>query len=118
VKKCFHEKTQLAIALLLFLAVGLTHATVTKSGEAWSPLILTDPAVRARHYLPDFSFIGYRWGKVSVLLAMNQSMSTSGKNCAPIHRMTKCSAALPSHNRCLGCGERDLLAAQFPEVET
>jgi len=38
--------------------------TLTAASAAWTPLILTDPDVQAKHYLPDFSYAGYHWGEV------------------------------------------------------
>jgi unsaturated chondroitin disaccharide hydrolase len=51
------------LGFLLVLA-ALPAAAGTTNGTAWTPLILTDPAVRAQYYLPDFSYAGYHWGEV------------------------------------------------------
>ena len=53
-----------AVAVAVFLAGVLAGAPSARAAEpAWTPRILSDPAVRARHYLPDFSFAGYKWGE-------------------------------------------------------
>jgi hypothetical protein len=51
------------IAGPLLAGAVLRAAPALAAGSAWTPQILTDPAVRTRHYLPDFSFAGYRWGE-------------------------------------------------------
>ena len=51
------------LAFLLAIA-ALPAVGDAITGTGWTPVILTDPAVRAQHYLPDFSYAGYRWGEV------------------------------------------------------
>jgi len=51
--------------------VMLAFATLSAPGEAasgsgWTPAILTDPAVKAKYFLPDYSFAGYHWGEVAL----------------------------------------------------
>lgn len=58
---------RLGFSTPVFLVL-LTFAGAARAADGsapWTPAILT-PEVRAKHYLPDFSFAGYRWGEVSL----------------------------------------------------
>lgn len=41
---------------------GVSLAAGAAEAEGWTPEILS-PEVRAKHYLPDFSYAGYHWGE-------------------------------------------------------
>ena len=44
------------------LWIGLLAASAAAAQPGWTPDLL-DPEVQAVHYLPDFSYAGYRWGE-------------------------------------------------------
>ncbi len=52
-----------SLVFVLALAPILARAESTPAAR-WTPLILTNSAVRKQHYLLDFSYAGYRWGEV------------------------------------------------------
>ena len=52
------------LAALAIMALDMPPPLIgpVSAGEAWTPAILTDPAL-ADTYLPDFSYAGYHWGE-------------------------------------------------------
>lgn len=54
----------LAALVILTLALESRLIAPASAAEAWTPAILTDPAL-AGVYLPDFSYAGYHWGEES-----------------------------------------------------